>query len=155
MAINTNRCGSDDAARIALAGTPALDRFLEHPGDAAQSCSATRPHIRTPTSTRRGRGQGRREPGGRVTALAPWVTGTRGGYARCVMWSERVDTVLVDVDGTLVDSNYQHALAWFRAFRQHDITLPVWTIHRPSAWAATSSSPTSPTTTVERSTATR
>jgi HAD superfamily hydrolase (TIGR01549 family) len=46
------------------------------------------------------------------------------------MWSERVDTVLVDVDGTLVDSNYQHALAWFRAFRQHDITLPVWTIHR-------------------------
>jgi HAD superfamily hydrolase (TIGR01549 family) len=47
-----------------------------------------------------------------------------------VRWSERVDTVLVDVDGTLVDSNYQHALAWFRAFRQHDITLPVWKIHR-------------------------
>jgi HAD superfamily hydrolase (TIGR01549 family) len=41
-----------------------------------------------------------------------------------------VDTAVVDVDGTLVDSNYQHALAWFRAFRHHDITLPVWRLHR-------------------------
>jgi beta-phosphoglucomutase-like phosphatase (HAD superfamily) len=38
--------------------------------------------------------------------------------------------VLLDVDGTLVDSNYQHALAWFRAFRQHGFVLPVWRIHR-------------------------
>ena len=37
---------------------------------------------------------------------------------------------LLDVDGTLVDTNYHHALAWWRAFRQHDITLPVWRIHR-------------------------
>ncbi len=37
---------------------------------------------------------------------------------------------LLDVDGTLVDSNYQHALAWWRAFRRHGITLPVWRIHR-------------------------
>lgn len=37
---------------------------------------------------------------------------------------------LVDVDGTLVDSNYQHALAWFRAFRRVDLTLPLWRIHR-------------------------
>jgi HAD superfamily hydrolase (TIGR01549 family) len=40
------------------------------------------------------------------------------------------DTVIFDVDGTLVDSNYQHALAWFRAFRRHDITLPLWRLHR-------------------------
>ena len=45
-------------------------------------------------------------------------------------WTDRIDTVLIDVDGTLVDSNYQHALAWYRAFRRVDITLPVWTIHR-------------------------
>jgi HAD superfamily hydrolase (TIGR01549 family) len=45
-------------------------------------------------------------------------------------WTDRIDTVLVDVDGTLVDSNYQHALAWYRAFRRVDITLPVWAIHR-------------------------
>ena len=37
---------------------------------------------------------------------------------------------LLDVDGTLVDTNYHHALAWHRAFRQHDIKLPVWRIHR-------------------------
>jgi HAD superfamily hydrolase (TIGR01549 family) len=47
-----------------------------------------------------------------------------------VRWVDRVDTVIVDVDGTLVDSNYQHALAWYRAFRRFEITLPVWTIHR-------------------------
>jgi HAD superfamily hydrolase (TIGR01509 family) len=31
--------------------------------------------------------------------------------------------VLIDVDGTLVDSNYQHAIAWWRAFHDagHDI----------------------------------
>jgi HAD superfamily hydrolase (TIGR01549 family) len=37
---------------------------------------------------------------------------------------------ILDIDGTLVDTNYQHALAWFRAFRQHDEILPVWRIHR-------------------------
>ena len=40
------------------------------------------------------------------------------------------DTVVLDVDGTLVDTNYQHALAWFRAFRRFDVTLPVWRLHR-------------------------
>lgn len=40
------------------------------------------------------------------------------------------DTAIFDVDGTLVDSNYQHALAWFRAFRRYDITRPLWRIHR-------------------------
>jgi HAD superfamily hydrolase (TIGR01549 family) len=37
---------------------------------------------------------------------------------------------LLDVDGTLVDTNYQHALAWFRSFREHDIVLPIWRLHR-------------------------
>ncbi|MFC7658858.1 hypothetical protein ACFQV8_24285 [Pseudonocardia benzenivorans] len=40
------------------------------------------------------------------------------------------DAVVLDVDGTLVDSNYQHALAWYRAFRRHDLTLPVWRLHQ-------------------------
>lgn len=40
------------------------------------------------------------------------------------------EAALLDVDGTLIDSNYQHALAWYRAFREHDIVLPVWRIHR-------------------------
>lgn len=37
---------------------------------------------------------------------------------------------ILDVDGTLVDSNYHHALAWYRALRQHGQVLPVWRIHR-------------------------
>ena len=37
---------------------------------------------------------------------------------------------ILDVDGTLVDTNYQHALAWFRAFREHGELLPIWRIHR-------------------------
>jgi beta-phosphoglucomutase-like phosphatase (HAD superfamily) len=37
---------------------------------------------------------------------------------------------VLDIDGTLVDTNYQHALAWYRAFRQHEIVLPVWRIQR-------------------------
>ena len=39
-------------------------------------------------------------------------------------------TAILDVDGTLVDTNYHHALAWYRAFRDQDITLPLWRIHR-------------------------
>ena len=37
---------------------------------------------------------------------------------------------ILDVDGTLVDSNYQHVIAWYRAFRDHDVTPPMWRIHR-------------------------
>jgi HAD superfamily hydrolase (TIGR01549 family) len=37
---------------------------------------------------------------------------------------------ILDVDGTLVDTNYHHAIAWYRAFRQHDEVLPIWRIHR-------------------------
>jgi HAD superfamily hydrolase (TIGR01509 family) len=37
---------------------------------------------------------------------------------------------ILDIDGTLVDTNYHHAIAWFRAFRRHGIVLPVWSVHR-------------------------
>jgi beta-phosphoglucomutase-like phosphatase (HAD superfamily) len=37
---------------------------------------------------------------------------------------------LLDIDGTLVDTNYHHAIAWYRAFRQRQIVLPLWRIHR-------------------------
>lgn len=37
---------------------------------------------------------------------------------------------IVDIDGTLVDSNYQHALAWYRAFRAVGVQLEVRRIHR-------------------------
>src|SRR5207248_2696791 len=37
---------------------------------------------------------------------------------------------ILDIDGTLVDTNYHHALAWYRSFRQHGVVLPIWRIHR-------------------------
>ena len=37
---------------------------------------------------------------------------------------------ILDIDGTLVDTNYHHSLSWYRAFRHHGITLPMWRIHR-------------------------
>ena len=33
--------------------------------------------------------------------------------------------VLLDLDGTLVDTNYHHGIAWYRAFRAHGIVLPL------------------------------
>jgi len=41
-----------------------------------------------------------------------------------------VSVAILDIDGTLVDTNYHHAIAWYRAFRQFDIVLPIWLIHR-------------------------
>ena len=37
---------------------------------------------------------------------------------------------ILDIDGTLVDTNYHHAIAWFQAFRQHGHVVPLWRIHR-------------------------
>jgi HAD superfamily hydrolase (TIGR01509 family) len=41
-----------------------------------------------------------------------------------------VALAILDIDGTLVDTNYHHTIAWYRAFRQHGIVLPIWQIHR-------------------------
>jgi HAD superfamily hydrolase (TIGR01509 family) len=37
---------------------------------------------------------------------------------------------ILDIDGTLVDTNYQHAIAWYRAFRAHGFVVQLWKIHR-------------------------
>src|SRR6478609_7247759 len=42
----------------------------------------------------------------------------------------RHDTVLLDVDGTVVDTTYHHALAWARAFRSLDVDVALWEVHR-------------------------
>src|SRR2546423_5313160 len=43
----------------------------------------------------------------------------------------RVETAfLFDLDGTLVDSVYQHVLAWREALDSEGIELSVWRIHR-------------------------
>jgi phosphoglycolate phosphatase-like HAD superfamily hydrolase len=38
--------------------------------------------------------------------------------------------LLLDVDGTLVDSNYQLVVAWLRAFAAHDVPVSAATLHR-------------------------
>lgn len=37
---------------------------------------------------------------------------------------------ILDLDGTLVDSNYHHVLSWSRALRDHGVVVPLWRIHR-------------------------
>lgn len=44
--------------------------------------------------------------------------------------SQNVDTVVLDVDGTLVDSVYVHVKAWMRAFRGIGVPVEGWRIHR-------------------------
>ena len=57
---------------------------------------------------------------------AGWGARRWGSHAR--MSAARI--AVLDVDGTLVDTNYQHALAWYRAFRSLGETFPIWRIHR-------------------------
>lgn len=42
----------------------------------------------------------------------------------------RVDTVILDLDGTLVDSVYVHTLAWQAAFRDVGLMVPAHRVHR-------------------------
>jgi len=37
---------------------------------------------------------------------------------------------ILDVDGTLIDTNYHHAVAWYRALREHGKVVSVYRIHR-------------------------
>ncbi|HEX4670355.1 MAG TPA: HAD family hydrolase [Solirubrobacterales bacterium] len=39
-------------------------------------------------------------------------------------------TAILDIDGTLVDTNYHHALAWHRALHARGHRVQVWQIHR-------------------------
>jgi HAD superfamily hydrolase (TIGR01549 family) len=44
--------------------------------------------------------------------------------------ADRQAALLFDLDGTLVDSVYQHVLAWTAALHEEGIELSVWRIHR-------------------------
>jgi len=37
---------------------------------------------------------------------------------------------IVDIDGTLIDTNYHHTVAWGRAFADHGVDVALWRIHR-------------------------
>lgn len=44
--------------------------------------------------------------------------------------AEQPPVAIVDLDGTLIDSTYQHALALAGALRDFGVDCPIWTIHR-------------------------
>ena len=45
--------------------------------------------------------------------------------------STRIESAfLLDLDGTLIDSVYQHVLSWKEALNAEGIELSVWRIHR-------------------------
>ena len=39
-------------------------------------------------------------------------------------------TAVIDLDGTLVDSNYHHTLCWQNALLDHGLIVPAWRLHR-------------------------
>ena len=43
---------------------------------------------------------------------------------------DTVDTVVLDVDGTLVDTVYQHTMAWASAFDSVEVVVPLHRVHR-------------------------
>src|SRR6202030_2176902 len=58
----------------------------------------------------------------RVTQRKPW--------GRKMEASSNPPAFLFDLDGTLVDSVYQHVLAWREALENSGVELSVWRIHR-------------------------
>ncbi len=78
----------------------------------------------SPGSSRAPRHGGGRSPrGGGVCGGRPRVTFPH------VSESMRRRAIL-DVDGTLVDSNYHHVIAWQRAFSASGLDVPAWRLHR-------------------------
>src|SRR5882672_11503019 len=64
----------------------------------------------------------------RSKAKQPTVRGAQGNTKNEATRS--VPAFLFDLDGTLVDSVYQHVLAWREALEKAGIELSVWRIHR-------------------------
>src|SRR5918992_2947624 len=44
--------------------------------------------------------------------------------------ARRESAFLFDLDGTLIDSVYQHVIAWREALEQVGVSLAVWKLHR-------------------------
>lgn len=46
------------------------------------------------------------------------------------MAEQKHDTVIFDMDGTLVDSTYHHAITWQQALHDNGVDVETWRIHR-------------------------
>jgi HAD superfamily hydrolase (TIGR01509 family) len=58
------------------------------------------------------------------------VSGNKEGKVKRRGAAEKGPAFLFDLDGTLIDSVYQHVLAWREALEEAGIELSVWRIHR-------------------------
>src|SRR4051794_41430897 len=102
---------------------PARAAARQVAGPTARAPERGRPPARRGCAARgrggRGRGSARRvrlRPPPAGSAIEP---GPRSATPAWEGWCA-VTIAILDIDGTLVDTNYQHAIAWYRAFRQHD-----------------------------------
>ena len=59
----------------------------------------------------------------------PWWHGY-GAAVTAPELPENVDTVVLDVDGTLVDTVYRHTVLWAEAFAELGVDVPMWKLHR-------------------------
>jgi HAD superfamily hydrolase (TIGR01509 family) len=66
----------------------------------------------------------------RIDHIAIALAGEPGVLTLALMPSEQSHGVLFDIDGTLVDSVYQHARVWRDVLAEHGFVLPHWQIHR-------------------------
>ena len=56
--------------------------------------------------------------------LADWASRLPAAMGTVAGMTDTGAAILFDIDGTLVDSTYHHALAWHRAFARHDVADP-------------------------------
>src|SRR6201988_29354 len=120
-------------------------------GPAARPCADARGRHRTRDALRRRTGAGARgqhrgdcEEAHHARLARPPVPARRDCAAAPAQRDQRTAPVLTaerrmarsdtaflfDLDGTLVDSVYQHVLAWKEALDAEEIELSVWRIHR-------------------------
>jgi HAD superfamily hydrolase (TIGR01549 family) len=67
-----------------------------------------------------------------TAVLTPPVTESGDWVRDVVTATDRppFDTVVLDIDGTLIDSVYTHVLSWREAFRVHGVEVASWRLHR-------------------------
>src|SRR5438309_11979161 len=63
-------------------------------------------------------------PAATSTSSCPWCEPAAAGAL--ALSAPGAPAILFDVDGTLLDSVYQHVLAWHEALQQENIELSVW-----------------------------
>lgn len=55
---------------------------------------------------------------------------TAGAESSARAPASELPPILFDLDGTLIDSVYQHVVAWALALKSEQIVLPAWKVHR-------------------------